>query len=374
MPTPLISLTQEETLDIVVKPMVQNSPIYAPLSAGGLSPVKVLYNVKDGSYLSKVTLSDWAFQSAPSTSTLISNSYTAAHVPTGSAAQWSLVKYDFYTHLSRNLLTDLKIHDNSAGELPDAGRELFNAMIPSLMSTVVTDISRHAFWSNTAFDPDTDFTGTHDFPATHEATMAANAGFVQLIKAAVTATTVTNVSTSSTNGSTISTTNVKALLDAVYRAGSYKLRQKVNSTALGMEQKPVFLVSDDVYESYKAYIETTYPDSIGYKVLGYDAEGRPTGDVKALVYKNCMVMCISDVLDDYHIHTGVSGAEYQHMVIFTERENLQVAYNFQEGLNGLSLYQRDLDKKFGIDVGLFPMMDFQIAEATSASIAVGGFQ
>lgn len=371
-----LDLTQQEALDILLKPMVKASATFGEQDA----PICLKYNVKDGSYLSKVSMPDFAFQTAPSVSTIIANNFQAKNNPTGSKAQWGLVDYDLFSFIARSLLGDLDVHDDSAQGLSVLGQQVLNSIASLYQPLLDTDIKRMAFWSDSAFDPDTTHASKHDFPAASVTLMQGNSGFVKLIKAAITANDVENVAT--TNGAAISKADAYTLLNNVYNNCLFIMRQKAQAD-IPQEQKPVILVSDQLYTAYGEYL-ADLNSPLGYAFYGYTESGMPDQNrVIGYKFKGCLVINASDIFDNhaYHLHNqdlgttaSANAAKYTHYAIMTDRDNLQIAYNFQPGLSGLVVEGGEISNKFGLKVGLFPKMDFQIAEATSKAISVAGFQ
>jgi hypothetical protein len=369
------NINQETALDMVLTPMVQNSNLYAPITINlaepqsGTAPIGVFFNVENGGYLNTITMPKGALQVTPTQTQQRQGTYTPAHFATSSSATWALQDYGIYSTVTGTDIKNAKIQFPSTGEIDNEGMRYANTIAELFKPVIATDITRHAFWSETGVNFATAYT-SNTFGAETLATLPLKNGFVKQIKTAIAANDIANYNTSSLNDDALTNAQVVTLMEAVLAGADYKLTQSLYSN-LPTERKPVFLVSTSVWTAYKRYLGTL-GDNTAFFFRGIDANGNPLQQVRALVYEEALVISAGDIFDDWS--KNASAAVNQHYAILTARENLAIAYNFQAGVPALSFENLGLKGQFSYGFGMFPRMDFKIAIAESSTMSVAGFQ
>lgn len=373
----LYSLNQEQTLDIVVKPIVENSNLYAPISPNlgamniGVAPIGVNFNVLNGSYLNTITMPNSAIQLDATQTEQRNDTYLPKTFFTSSTATWSLQNYAVNAKITRSDLEALKVKYNTTGDFPTESTPLTDALIGLFQETVKTDITRHAFWGQTGVNFATTYPSNKWGTGDTTSTLPLKNGFMKLIQTAVTAETVGNYDTTALNGSPLSIAEVRTLLEAVVDNADYKLTSLFYSN-IAIEQKPVFLVSTSVYKAYERLLQET-GSSESFYFRGFDLNGQILPDVRALQYNHCLMIAAGDVFDDWSWTSA--GLKNQHYAILASRNNLRLAYNFRmNDTTGFKMERYGLQSGGdGIGMGMFFAMDFKIADTTDSSLSVAGF-
>jgi hypothetical protein len=371
------NLSQEQALDIIVKPIVKNSNLYAPISQDlsamniGTAPVGVNFNVLNGSYLNTITMPNSAIQLDATETQQKNDSYLPKTFFTSTVASWTLQNYAVNAKITKFNLDSLKIKMNTIGTFPAESTPLSDALVGLFQKVAKTDITRHAFHSEVGVNFATAYPSNIWGAGDTTATLPLKDGFMALIQDAVTAETVGNYDTTALNGSALTVAEVKTLLEAVVDNADYKLTSLFYDD-IAIEQKPVFLVSTSVYKAYERLLqETGVSESFYFR--GFDLDGQILPTVRALQYNHCLIIAAGDVFDDWSWTSA--GLKNQHFAILTARDNLRLAYNFRINDDAGFLMERYglQSGGDGIGMGMFFAMDFKIADATDSSLSVAGF-
>jgi hypothetical protein len=377
----IISINQNDSIDAILKPMTSNSMLYGTVGTAlttnqlGTAPIGVKWGVRNGDSLNTISMPLGAIQSAPTQTQMRNNTFTPAHFASSTKTSWSLQDYAIFSALTPDDIKALGYKYPTTLGFDTNAKSYSTAIIEMFKQVAKTDITRHAFWSDTAVNFATTYP-TNKFAASEATTLTSltlKDGFVKLIKAAVgtTGDAVRNYDTTGFNGNALTTAQVNTLLETVSGNAGYELYDDMINGDVSIEQKPVWLVSTSVYRAYNKFLQTL-GDSTAYYFRGYDSEGRVLPTVRALQYEGCLMINASDVFDDWNKNMTITNN--QHFAILTARDNLRIGYNFVENTDGFRLEEGGLQSAGSVRFGMFPSMDFKIASAIQSSMSVAGFQ
>lgn len=376
-----VLIPTEETLSYVVKPATElnGNPMQGEVGTRRVAPY---LGVKSGDPLSAFTMPDFLIQKRPTTQAIDNNSVTPFGNPTASKQSWNLNEQYVHSRLHSQLLTkDIGLPNYGRTGLPSKADRILNNLAERYKPTLAKDLVGTAFWSNTAFDPDTDFTGTHDFPALTISSYQEDDGFIKQLSTALTAGSFTNYKTSSAtggidvDGATMSSTDAHDLMEQILRNAPRRLRN-LNSN-MPSKYKPFFMISDDFFQAFTAYLADKFSGTThGYQIYATGKDGvTDFNTVLGLVYKGYEVYNSSAILDEYWEHTDPA-SKFQHMGIFTARENFSLGVNLKSpsgllgGQAGLSIYKRPEPEKLGaVDLTIYIETDYLISDLELFSTA-----
>ena len=376
-----ILIPTEETLSYIVKPATElnGNPMAGEVGTRRIAPY---LGVKSGDPLSAFTMPDFLIQKRPTTSEIDAGSVSPFGNPTASKQSWSLNQQYVQSRLHSQVLTsDIGLPNYGSTGLPATADRIINNLAERYKPTLAKDLVGTAFWSNTAFDPDTDFTGTHDFPAQTIESYQADNGFVSQLSAALTAGAFSNYKTSSAtggidvDGATLSASDAYDLMEQILRNAPRKLRNLNNN--LPSRFKPYFMISDDFFQAFTAYLASTYSGTPqGYLIFATGKDGvTDFNTTLGVLYKGFEVYNAGSILDEYWEHTNPA-SQFNHMGIFTARENLRLGINLKSpagllgGQAGLSIYKRPEPEKLGaVDMTIYLETDYLISDTSLFSTA-----
>lgn len=371
-----ILIPTEETLNIIIKPITEldGNPM---TGAVGTRRIAAYLGVKDGDPLSAFTMPDFVIQKRPTTSAIDGGTVTPFGNPSASKQSWSLNKQYVQSRFhSETLTADIGLPNYGSTGLPATADRILNNLSARYSPVLAKDVVGTAFWSSTAFDPDSDYTGTHDFPAQTIASYQSDNGFMKQLSTRLAAGDFSNYKTSSAtggidvDGATISAENANALMRQMLSNAPRKLRN-LNAN-MPSEFKPYFLLSNDFFNALKAYLTTTFASTqIGYTIFATGKDGIINqNNVLGLMYDGFEVYNGQAILDEYWEHTNPA-TEFNHMGIFTARENLSVGLNLKSpnallgGNAGLMLYARPEPEKLGaVDLTIYLESDYLISDTS----------
>ena len=381
-----ILIPNEATLNYVIKPSIElnGNPMVGTV---GTRRIATFLGVKSGDPLSAYTMPEYVLQPTPTTAEIDANSVTPFGNPTPSKQTWALQQQWVYSRLhSQILTTDIGLPNYGSTPLPPTADVIVNNLVAQYGPVIVKDFLGTSFWSHPTFDPDTTYTGTHKFPEPTIDNYKNNTGFMKQLTTALAASAFSNYKTSNgtdpalgidVDGATLSSANAKILMDKMIAQAPMKL-QYLNS-GMPSEYRPYFMLSKDFFESLKSYVASTYSGvGYGYLIFATGKDGRP--DMKTVIgfmYDGYEVYNAFDVLDRYWIATNPA-TKYNHMGIFTARENLSIGLNLKSPTNlmggnaGLGIFDRANEpEKFGAkDLSIYLAADYLISD-TSLFSTVG---
>lgn len=377
-----ILIPTQEVLNYIVKPIttLNGNPMEG---AVGTRRVAAYLGVKDGDPLSAFTLPDFVIQKRPTTSAIDAGTVTPFGNPSASKQSWSLNKQYVQSRFHSEVLTsDIGLPNYGSTGLPQEADTIVNNLAAMYSPVLAKDLVGTAFWSHTSFDPDTDYSGTHDFPALTVANYQGDNGFMKQLTTALAASAFSNYKTSSgtggidVDGATLSAANANALMQQMLLNAPRKLRN-LNAN-MPTQFKPYFTISNDFFNALKAYVSSTYEGvGFGYLIFAEGKDGRPDmNTVLGLMYDGFAVYNGGSILDEYWEHTNPA-TKYNHMGIFTARENFSVGINLRSpnallsGDAGLSIYRRPEPEMLGaVDLTMYLESDYLISD-TSLFSTVG---
>jgi hypothetical protein len=375
-----ILIPSEETLNYIVKPMttINGNPMVGTV---GTRRIAAYLGVKNGAPLSSFTTPNFVLQKRPTTAAIDANTVTPFGNPTASKQTWALNEQWILSRFhSEVLTTDIGLPNYGTTGLPATADTIVNNLASIYSPIMAKDLLGTAFWAHTSFDPNSDYTGTHDFPAETIANYQDDNGFMKLLTTALAAGAFNNYKTSNAtgginvSGAALSGANANILMTQMLAQSPRKLRN-LNS-GMGSKFKPYFMISDDFFTALQAYVADTYAGvGFGYLIFADGTDGRPDmNTVLGLMWKGYEVYNSGSILDEYWGHTNPATI-YNHMGIFSARENLSIGVNVKAPtfLNdtGLSIYRRPEPEKLGaVDLTLYLESDYLISD-TSLFSTVG---
>lgn len=369
-----VLIPSEETLSYIVKPATElnGNPMSGEV---GTRRVGAYLGVKNGDPLSSFTMPDFLIQKRPTTTEIDNNSVTPYGNPSASKQTWSLNQQYVHSRLHSQLLTnDIGLPNYGQTGLPATADRILNNLAEKYKPTLAKDLVGTAFWSNTAFDPDTDYSGTHDFPSLTIESYQSDNGFIKQLSDSLAGGSFSNYKTSSATGGidvddvTLSATDAHDLMEQMIRNAPRKLRN-LNSN-MPSQYKPFFMISDDFFQAFTAYLADKFSGTThGYQLYATAKDGVTNyNTVLGLLYKGYEVYNSSSILDEYWEHTNPS-SRFQHMGIFTARENFSLGINLKSpagllnGQAGLSIYKRPEPEKLGaVDLTIYLETDYLISD------------
>ena len=377
-----IYIPVQESLNYVFKPITElNGNIMS--GTVGTRKVAAYLGVKSGDPLSAFTLPDFVLQNRPTTSAIDAGTVTPFGNPSASKQTWSLNQKLLFTRThSEVLTTDIGLPNYTTNPLPPTANTIFNNIVNRYGAVLMKDITGTAFWMHTTFAPASDYTATHDFPALTIASYQADNGFMKQLTTALAASDFSNYKTSNAtggidvDGATLSSANANSLMQQMLLNAPRKLRNLQSN--MPIEYKPFFMLSHDFFNSLKAYMASTYNGTgYGYLIFATGKDGRPDmRTVIGLEYDGYQVFNEGAIFDEYWEHTNPA-TKYNHMGIFTARENFGVGFNFRSpatvnnGGTGIVIKQNDdIDKLGAMDMGMYLEFDTLIND-TSLFSTVG---
>lgn len=369
-----VLFNRDATLTYFIKPITQANNLLA--GAVGSRKIASYLGVKDGDPFAAYVLKDHIIASRPTTAQIDAGDIAPFGSPTVSKTSWALNDYWIRPRIHSEILSDL-IGDNTENldNSPNGiGQNILGNLAAKMQPVIVKDALNHAFWSHTAFDPDTTYDGTHTFPSDTVTSYAKDNGFMKLLKAANTAGSFTNYKTTSgtggidVDGATLSTANAYALARKMIDNANRKLRGFNEGSPIS--ERPFLLLSHDFYYVLRQYVATTYAGvDAGYLIFADGTDGRARSE-SGFMLDGFAVYNAHAVLDEYWETTNPA-SKYNHMGIMTTPENFGIGFNFRSpnavgnGNTGLRLYPRPEPEMGGaIDLYLYLQMDYQIADTT----------
>lgn len=378
-----ILIPTSEVLNYVVKPITELNG--NPMSgAVGTRRIAAYLGVKDGDPLSAFTLPDFVIQKRPTTSEIDAGTVAPFGNPSASKQSWSLNKQYIFSRFHSEVLTsDIGLPNYGSTPLPTEADQIINNIATMYSPVIAKDLVGTAYWSHTTFDPATDYTATHDFPADTIASYQSDNGFMKQLTTALAASAFSNYKTSSgtggidVDGATLSSANANTLMQQMLLNAPRKLRN-LNAN-LSSEYKPYFTISHDFFNSLKAYVASTYSGvGSGYLLFAKGKDGSTDfNTVLGLMYDGYEVYNGGAIFDEYWEHTN-SATKYNHMGIFTARENLSIGVNLRSpnlvgnGGIGLGIFPRTNEPEFvgAVDMAVYLESDYLISD-TSLFSTVG---
>lgn len=369
-----ILIPTDEVLNYIVKPITElnGNPM---TGAVGTRRVAAYLGVKDGDPLSAFTLPDFVIQKRPTTSQIDAGTVTPFGNPTASKQSWSLNKQYIQSRFHSQVLTsDIGLPNYGQTGLPQEADQIISNLAALYSPVLAKDLVGTAFWSHTSFDPATDYSGTHDFPSATISSYQADNGFMKQLTTALAAGDFSNYKTSSATGGidvdgvTLSSSNANALMQQMLLNAPRKLRN-LNAN-MPSAFKPYFVISNDFFNALKAHLASTFAGTgFGYLIFATGKDGRQDmNTVLGLMYDGFEVYNGSAILDEYWEHTDPA-TTFNHMGIFTARENLSLGINLRSpnellgGQAGMSIYRRPEPEKLGaVDLTLYLESDYLISD------------
>ncbi len=163
---------------------------------------------------------------------------------------------------------------------------------------------------------------------------------------------------------------LNTLLPKLYKISHIKLRRLKKSGHV--HERPLFLVSEAIYEAYKADLKKEYKNTWQSFELHYKGEGFDTEVTIGLKWENYAVIPVYE----WDLWDTELGKSNQHRAIFTARENLTIATDVNEvtgmgvGQSALVAKENPLPQNLGkVDVRATMKIDAKVAESQFIAVA-----
>ena len=343
----------------------------------GTRRVATFFGVNDGDPLAKFTVPNAVLKRRTTVAELHAGTNKSFGNPISSKTNWSLVPHEFHVEIDSQTVTDLVgLTNQSPANDADRGAAVMDVLINAYGNPINTDLHRHAMWSHTTFDPDTTYASpAHAFEDDTVLSLQENTGFLTLIKAALDAAKFNNYQTAvggtglEVDGSELSIANAGALVEKLVSQASSDLTM-LNFGDQNIEKKPFGLLSHDLYNKFKYYLADKFKNSnVGYILYAQGEDGsRMLNSEAGLLYDGFVFYNAANLFDDYWKLTNKTGNLYQHMGLFTSRENLSLGLNLKNPAdldNGLSIWTDPNPTKQGQrTLSMFLQLDFLIGNDT----------
>lgn len=319
----IAGLPKENALDVLIKPMLSG---YDPIRSDVLNLFMKMYNVTSKKKLVHLQKPKSVLQAGFTKADAINKTVEPYGTETVESKYVEPKHFDVFMQKYREdmeaILEDLANGRGREYHVPNATpaqRTVLNAILNLVTETASDDVYRAIFFGDTAFTAPTGST----FDPQQVKALKQIDGIWKDIKAGVAAGQIPRMDMTATgapNGSVIPPNYaIDTFLPGLKNGASDELR--VHKNGRSIDEAPVFLVDDAMYEAYKADLKARYSSTWPSFKLAITGEAEFSGVNYGLEYDGHAVIPVYE----WNIFNRLMGVSKQYRGIFTARRNLTIA-------------------------------------------------